>query len=39
MITACPKCLIHFVCAMDGQSKLDTDVKDIFVMLAESLEP
>ena len=39
MITACPKCLIHFRCAMDEQSKLDTEVKDLFVMLAESLEP
>jgi Fe-S oxidoreductase len=39
MITACPKCLIHFRCAMDGQSKLETDVEDLFVMLAESLEP
>lgn len=39
MITACPKCLIHFRCAMDDQTDLETEVKDLFVFLAESLEP
>ena len=39
MITACPKCMIHFTCALDDQTKIETEVKDIFVLLAESLEP
>ncbi|MFQ6105995.1 MAG: (Fe-S)-binding protein [Thermoplasmata archaeon] len=38
MITACPKCLIHFRCALDEPSDVNTEVKDLFVMLAESLE-
>ncbi|MFQ6127673.1 MAG: (Fe-S)-binding protein [Thermoplasmata archaeon] len=37
VVTACPKCLIHFRCAMDEQTKLDVEVKDLFVALAESL--
>ncbi|MFQ5911369.1 MAG: (Fe-S)-binding protein [Thermoplasmata archaeon] len=39
MVTVCPKCLIHFRCAMDEQTGLKTEVRDIFVILAESLEP
>jgi len=38
MVTACPKCLIHFRCAMDNETDVDVEVTDLFTFLAESLE-
>jgi Fe-S oxidoreductase len=41
LITTCPKCLIHFRCAMDENGDGDgpeIEVKDLVTLLAESME-
>jgi Fe-S oxidoreductase len=37
LITACPKCQIHFVCAK-GDIDLDLEVKDIYTYFLERLD-
>jgi len=41
MITSCPKCYIHFKCALQGESIPDgkkVEVKDLITVLADALE-
>ena len=41
LITACPKCMIHFRCAMsenDGDEEIRIEVKDLSSLLAESIK-
>ena len=41
LVTACPKCYIHFTCATsekEGKPAVEIEVKDLCVVLAESLE-
>lgn len=37
LITACPKCQIHFTCAL-GTAEMELKIKDLFVYLSERLE-
>jgi len=37
LITACPKCQIHFTCALTGSSDLKMEVKDLSDLLATAL--
>ena len=40
LITVCPKCMIHFNCAMDERGKVpEVEVEDIIVTIANSMEP
>jgi Fe-S oxidoreductase len=39
LLTACPKCMIHFRCAMsESDEEINIEVKDLSTLLAESLE-
>ncbi len=37
LITACPKCQIHFTCAR-GTAEMDLEIKDIYSYLSENME-